>query len=414
MTKRVLFLMSDTGGGHRAAAEAIAEALHRKYGEQVEVELVDVFKSYSSFPWNYMPELYPWLINHGKSSWGMGYKFTNTRRRAKAISQGMYVTIEGRIKKMVREHPADVVVCVHSVLTHLVAHALNAAGDTRPPFVVVVTDLVSTHMFWYDLLAERTLAPTQPAYERGIAAGLSADKMRVTGLPVHPRFSEELPDKAETRQELGWDETLPVLLLVGGGEGMGPLYKTARAINSRKLKCQLAIITGRNKTLKAKLESSHWNQPTHIYGFVSDMPRLMSAADVLVSKAGPATICEACIAGLPMILYDAIPGQETGNVEYVVTNEAGVFAPSSREVADVARMWIAEGAVGLRWRSENARRLGRPNAVWEIAEEVWVQAQQPPVPTNRRSLLKDVAYTRERLLTSLEQTMGGADRLLRR
>jgi len=135
------------------------------------------------------------------------------------------------------------------------------------------------------------------------------------------------------------------------------------------------------------------------------MPRFMSAADVLVSKAGPSTICEACIAGLPMILYDAIPGQETGNVDYVVANEAGVFAPSPREVADAAQMWLAEGEKGLQRRSQNAHRLGRPNAVWEIAEEVWEYAHQPPVPTNRRNLLRDVA-SRSALLSSLEQSMG--------
>ena len=151
------------------------------------------------------------------------------------------------------------------------------------------------------------------------------------------------------------------------------------------------------------MKADHWNQPTHIYGFVNDMPRLMSAADVLVSKAGPATICEACIAGLPMILYDAIPGQETGNVEYVVDNDAGVFAPSPREVADAAQAWLAEGAAGLRQRSENARRIGRPNAVWEIAEEVWEYAHKPPVTTNRRNILKDVkeVVNRAGLLTSL-------------
>ncbi len=402
MTKRVLFLMSDTGGGHRAAAEAIAEALQRKYGEKVELELVDVFKSYSPFPWNYMPEFYPWLINHGKSSWGMGYKLSNTQRRAKAITRGMYLTIESRIKKMLREHPADVVVCVHSVLTHLAMQALFAR-ETRPQFVVVVTDLVSTHMFWYDRRADRTLVPTQPAFERGLEAGLRSNQMRVTGLPVHPRFAEGLPDKAEARRTLGWDADLPTLLLVGGGDGMGPLYKTARAINSRHLECQLVIITGRNKTLKDKLESARWNQPTHVYGFVNDMPRLMSAADVLVSKAGPATICEACIAGLPLILYDAIPGQETGNVEYVVDNHAGVFAPSAREVADTAQAWLAEGAAGLRRRSENALRIGRPNAAYEIADEVWEYAQKAPVPTNRRNIWKDVkdAANRTGLITTL-------------
>jgi 1,2-diacylglycerol 3-beta-galactosyltransferase len=267
--------------------------------------------------------------------------------------------------------------------------ALNA-GETRPPFVVVVTDLVSTHMFAYDHLADRTLVPTAPAFSRGLDAGLSADQMRVTGLPVHPRFSEGLADKTTARQMLGWDVHLPTLLLVGGGEGMGPLYQTARAINNRKQKCQLVIIAGRNKILKDKLEASRWNQPTHVYGFVNDMPRLMSAADVLVSKAGPSTICEACIAGLPMILYDAIPGQETGNVDYVVDNGAGVFAPSPREVADIAQAWLAEGAAGLARRSANSLNIGRPNAVWDIADEVWEYANKPPIATNRRNLWKDV------------------------
>ena len=403
MSKRILFLMSDTGGGHRAAAEAIAAALHMKYGEKVDIELVDVFKAYSPFPWNYMPELYPWLISHGKSSWGMGYKLSNTPQRAKVLSRGMYLTVEARMKKMMREHPADVIVSVHSLLTPLAMQALNTR-ETRPPFVGVITDLVSTHMFAYDRRADRTLVPTQPAYERGLEAGITPDKMRITGLPVHPRFTEGLPDKAEARQTLGWNATLPTLLVVGGGEGMGPLYKTVRAINSRRLKCQLIIIAGRNKLLQEKLESNHWNQPTKIYGFVNDMPRFMSAADVLISKAGPSTISEACIAGLPMILYDAIPGQETGNVDYVVANAAGVFTPSPHEVADAAQMWLAEGDKGLMRRSQNASRLGRPNAVWEIAEEVWEYAHKPPVATNRRNLLKDVT-SRSALLTSIEQSM---------
>jgi 1,2-diacylglycerol 3-beta-galactosyltransferase len=395
--------MSDTGGGHRAAAEAIAEALRRKYGDKVTVELVDVFKAYSPFPWNYMPEFYPWLINHSKSSWGMGYKLSNTPQRAKVLSRGMYVTVEGRIKRMLREHPADVVVSVHSLLTPLAMQALNAR-ETRPPFVVVITDLVSTHMFAYDRRADRTLVPTEPAYERGLDAEVSPEQMRITGLPVHPRFAEGLPEKAEARATLGWDATLPTLLAVGGGDGMGPLYKTVRAINARKLKCQLVIIAGRNKLLKDKLEQSRWNQPTHVYGFVNDMPRLMAAADVLVSKAGPSTICEACIAGLPMILYDAIPGQETGNVDYVVANKAGVFAPSPKEVADAAQLWLSEGAIGLRWRSENARMLGRPNAVYEIAEEVWEYAHKAPIPTNRRDLLRDLTQ-RSKLLAQIEMEL---------
>lgn len=387
--KRVLFIMSDTGGGHRAAAEAIRDALQIEYPRQLDIKLVDAFRGYSPFPFKYAPELYPIIVNNSKPSWSVSYKLSNTRRRARVLSRTMYVTIERGLKKMIRENPADVVVCVHSLLATPSMRALMQL-EKRPPFVTVVTDLVSTHMLWYDRRAERCLVPTEPAYQRGLEAGLTPDQMRITGLPVHPRFSNNLAEKHVARAELGWHQHLPTIMVIGGGEGMGPLYKTARAINDANLDCQIVIVSGRNKTLKTRLENADWQQPTHIYGFVTDMPKLMSAADILVTKAGPATISEACIAGLPMVLYDAIPGQETGNVDYVVQNNAGVFAPSPDEVAENLQRWLQEGIAGIKQRSENARGLGRPNAVWDIAQEIYDYAHTTPLATNRRTIWYDI------------------------
>ena len=389
MTNRVLILMSDTGGGHRAAAEAIREALYIQHNKAVDVELVDVFRDYSPPPWKYMPEFYPWWINRSKNSWGAGYNLSNTPRRAYILSNTMYPTIERGLKRMFREHPADVVVSVHSVITQPTMRALTHF-ERRPPFVVVVTDLVSTHHFWYDRRCERCLVPTQSAYERGLESGLEKIQLRTTGLPVHPRFVRSLKNKDEARQQLGWDPELPAVVLVGGGEGMGPIYKTAREINARHLKCQLIIIAGHNKQLKANLEAAHWNQPTIVYPFVKDMPSLMAAADILVTKAGPATITEAAIAGLPMILYDAIPGQETGNVEYVVDNNIGVFAPTPREVGQALQSWLSEGPAALKARSQRAHDLARPNAVFDIADEIWDYAHFGKITTNYRKLWKGI------------------------
>jgi 1,2-diacylglycerol 3-beta-galactosyltransferase len=387
--KQILFLMSDTGGGHRAAAEAIRDAMFLRYGQdQLDVTLVDAFR-HSLFPLNYMPEFYPWIVNHSKTSWGTGYRLTNTRRRALVLSRSMSLTSGPLLRRMVKQNPADVVVCVHSIVARPVLDVYLTLEE-RPPFVTVVTDLVTTHMFWYDQRADRCLVPTQAAFERGLESGLDPEQMRVTGLPVHPKFTNLRDDIAAVRHELGWDPDLPVVMLIGGGEGMGPLYEMTRAINDRSLPCQLVIVAGRNKVLKERLQGSAWNQPTHVYGFVTDMPRLMVAADILVTKAGPATICEACIAGLPLILSDAIPGQETGNVNYVVQNNAGVYAPSPGAVADSVSQWLAEGEQGLRQRAENAHRLARPNAVWEIADEIWHYAQQPKIPNHRRRLLGEL------------------------
>ncbi len=382
--KHILFLMSDTGGGHRAAAEAIRDALYIRYGEDnISAVLVDVFKQYTNFPLKYQPELYPIWVNRGKSSWGMGYKLSNTRRSAALLSRGMYLTNSGKLRRMVKQHPADVVVCVHSVIARPSLRAYMSY-EQRPPFITVVTDLVSTHVFWYDRRVDRCLVPTQAAYDRGLKYGLKPEQMRITGLPVHPHFTQQLTDKATARAQLGWSADLPTILMVAGGEGMGPIYETARAINERRLNCQLVIIAGKNKPLKAKLDKASWHQTTHIYPFVRNMPQMMAAADILVTKAGPATISEACIAGLPMILSDAIPGQEDGNVQLVVESGAGVYAPKPEEVAQAVAEWLDEGIAGLQKRAENARKIAHPNAVWDIADEVWSYAHQGPIATGKR------------------------------
>ncbi len=391
--KRIVFIMSDTGGGHRASAEAIREAISEKH--EARFELVDLFKNYSPYPLNQMPAWYPTMVAKGRTSYGMTYKLSNTHNRARAYSRLMYLTMENRMRQMIREHPADVYVSVHSVLTRVTGHALSAQA-MRPPFMVVVTDLVSTHMLWYDRRADRTLVPTTAAYERGLRAGIPPEKMRNTGLPVNPRFMRNLPEKRTARETLGWEQDKPAILIVGGGEGMGPLYETARAINARRLDCQIAVIAGKNTALKAQLEASEWNQPTHIYGFVTDMPRVMAASDIVATKAGPSTICEAAIAGVPVILYDYIPGQEDGNVSHVVDNHAGVFAPTSEEVAAAVEAWLANGGVLLREYVAGARAIARPNAVYEIADEVWAQAQQPFVPKVRPSLFSP-AQLKDRL-----------------
>ena len=387
--KRVLFLMSDTGGGHRAAAEAVRDAMHTRYGSgAVAVEIVDVYKK-CLFPLNYMPEFYPWWVNNIKVTWGVGFALTNTHPSASVVANWIYLINRQRLRQMILDHPADVVVSVHSVITRPTLSAFMTLPE-RPPFVTVVTDLVSTPAFWYDKRTDKCFVPTHAAHQRGLACGMQPDQMDVVGLPVHPQFNVGLREKSTARRELGWDSDLPVVMLVAGGDGMGPLFETTRAINDRKLPCQLVVVAGRNHLLKAKLEAARWNQPIHIYGFVTDMPRKMSAADILVTKAGPATICEACLAGLPMILSGAIPGQETGNVDFVIQNDAGVFAPSPEKVAQAVTTWLAEGPEGLQRRAENARRLSRPNAVWEIAETVWEYAHHPPIVNRRRSLLTEL------------------------
>jgi 1,2-diacylglycerol 3-beta-galactosyltransferase len=193
--------------------------------------------------------------------------------------------------------------------------------------------------------------------------------LKIIGLPVADRFCKPVGEKKAIKEELGWPKDKVVILLIGGGEGMGPLEEIAKKINDSNLDVALVVITGRNKKLKEKLENTKWSIPVHIYGFVKNMPDFMRASDILLTKAGPGTISEALIAGLPIILYHRISGQEEGNVSYVIDEGAGVWAPEIDDIIETLRFWI-ENPSKRQEAVDNAKRLARPNASREIAREI--------------------------------------------
>jgi 1,2-diacylglycerol 3-beta-galactosyltransferase len=361
-TPRILFLFSDTGGGHRSAAEAIIEALHLEYGEAVHTEMIDIFKESAPLPLNYIPEWYPQMVRVPEI-WGLGFRLSDGRRRARLITSSTWPYVRRRVKDMVSRHPSDLIVSVHPLANTPVLHAL---GKHRPPYITMVTDLVSTHALWYDRRTDLCLVPTEKARQRALENRLKPNQVRVVGLPVADRFCQPPGDKHKLRQALGWPLDLPMLLLVGGGEGMGPLERIARLLGIAEFPAGLAVITGRNQKLKERLEAATWPDHTYIYGFVRNMPEMMEAADILLTKAGPGTISEALNANLPMILYSRLPGQEDGNINYVVDEGAGIWAPRLEQTLAGLRTWL-ESPELLKNASQACRRLARPRAAREIA-----------------------------------------------
>ena len=368
---RILVLFSDTGGGHRSAAEAVVEALEDTHSGQFEMDMVDVFIAYAPYPLNRMPKWYPRLVRWPRA-WELGYKASNGHSRARAITATFWPWVRNAARQLVREHPADLVVNFHPLFN---APVLRALGKRHPPFVTQVTDLVSTHALWYHRRSELCLVPTEEARERGLRCGLAPERIRVVGLPVSRRFCAPPGDRTELRRELGWKQEGVTVLVVGGGEGMGPIFSTARAIAECKENCNLVVVAGRNAKLRARLEAVEWEVPTRVYGFVTEMPALMRAADILVTKAGPGTISEALNAGLPLVLYSRLPGQEEGNVQYVEGEGAGVWAPGPQKAAQAVARWI-NSPEELARTAEACRRIARPNAAVDAAEAVWQMLPQ--------------------------------------
>ncbi|HJQ15135.1 MAG TPA: glycosyltransferase, partial [Anaerolineales bacterium] len=361
----IVFYFSDTGGGHRSAAEAIIEAIHLEYQNQVTTEMVDFFKTYAPRPFNRAAEMYPYMVK-APHLWGASFHATDGRARARAITTTMWPIARQAARSLVQKHPADLIVTVHPFAN---SFALRALGKDRPPFINVVTDMVTTHALWYDNRADLILVPTETARLRAIKYNMSPEKVKVVGLPVADRYCQSTGSKAMLREKMGWPLYKPIVLLVGGGEGMGPLAKTAQAIDQSGLDVALMIVCGRNQRLKASLEECQWENPTWIYGFTREMPDLMRASDFIVTKAGPGTIAEALNAELPIILYSKLPGQEDGNVTFVEEEGAGVWAPNPQEVVRTLTRWISRPAE-RQTVVENCRRAGKPEAARTIAHMI--------------------------------------------
>jgi 1,2-diacylglycerol 3-beta-galactosyltransferase len=210
--------------------------------------------------------------------------------------------------------------------------------------------------------------PTEFAKALYLKRGMNPECVHVLGMPIDPKFTLPVESKQELQRKLGLEPGIPVVLLVGGGEGAMGLRSAVHAISQARLPVQLLIITGHNKRLYVQLQRtrSSFHVPAKVFGFVQNMPEMMHASDVIVTKAGPGTICEALACNLPIILSGYVPGQEEGNVTYVVENHVGVLAYDSVELINMLRRLIKPGSQMLLLEQENARRVSRPQASFDI------------------------------------------------
>ncbi|OAY31512.1 monogalactosyldiacylglycerol synthase 2, chloroplastic [Manihot esculenta] len=382
-TKNVLILMSDTGGGHRASAEAIRDAFKLEYGDEYRVIVKDVWKEYTGWPLNDMERQYKFMVKHVQL-WKFAFHGTSPRWIHSCYLAAMAAYYAKEVEAGLMEYKPDIIISVHPMMQHIPLWVLKWQGlQKKVIFVTVITDLNSCHRTWFHPGVSRCYCPSKEVAKRASLDGLEDSQIRVFGLPIRPSFARAVLSKDELREELQMDPNLPAVLLMGGGEGMGPVRKTAEALGESLVNKefdkpigQLIIICGRNKVLKSTLESMDWKIPIKVRGFETQMEKWMAACDCIITKAGPGTIAEALIRGLPIVLNDYIPGQEKGNVPYVVDNGAGVFTRSPKETARIVTEWFSTKTDEHKRMSENALKLAQPEAVFDIVRDLHNLAQE--------------------------------------
>lgn len=374
----ILILMSDTGGGHRASAQALQAGFSQHFGDRFQVGIVDLWMGHTPFPLNQIPKSYSFLATRAPWAWKFIWRTGERPRAAHLVQATATRYAHRRVAALFRTHQPDLIVSVHPLLQTISLSVLAEIG-WRGPFVTVITDLASVHPTWFHPQVDRCFVASQEGYNRGIAAGMRPDQLRVYGLPIRPVFAQAPRARSVLRQELGMDGELPAVLVVGGGEGMGPVGQIARRVaqalaagekHAGRPAGQMVVVCGRNRKLKAELDAHAWPIPVRINGFVDNMPDWMAACDCIVTKAGPGTIAESLVRGLPILLSGFIPGQEEGNVPFVVENGAGAFSSDPVEIGRIVARWFGPERERLAEMAVRAKEMGNPYATRQIVEEI--------------------------------------------
>jgi hypothetical protein len=259
--------------------------------------------------------------------------------------------------------------------------------------MTVVTDLGAVHATWFAQSDDCCAVSSELARSKAIRYGADPQRLHVTGIPIHPDFGTPRAAPPALRRELGLRTDLLTVLLLGGGAGIGRLETYAYALEQAGLAVQLLVVAGRNVALAEQLRARPWSIPVQVFEFVP-LADLMHAADVVATKAGGLSVSEALAAGRPVLIHGAIPGQEEGNLRYIIEHDAGCWvADPPALVAQVAR-WLAHPEEMQR-TAEAARRAGSPYAARDVAQLAWDLVEAGPTVNRANSAAQAVRQFQE-------------------
>ncbi len=395
MGKRVLILSASVGSGHVKAADALARAMRRR--PDVEEVLSDdsldhtnvlhkqLYSTLYAKLSALLPEFLGWWYESSDDPW-----VSDKSRLALDIPQAL------PLMNLVKEFQPDIILCTHfmpaGVLSWLIG---NGRLDAR--LGVVVTDF-HFHAFWITRAFDWYFVAQEEDKIHMEALGLPGDRIEVTGIPVDEAFEEPV-DPAAVLGRHGLNPDRPTLLVAGGALGLSPATAVVRQLLQVDRDFQAIVVCGKNDELRAEVSQLVQDRAEdfRVFGYTKEMPDLMGAATLLLSKPGGLTTAEALARGLPMVILDPIGGQEERNSDVLLEAGAAVKCTEVTVVAHKLRR-LLDDPERVRVMSENAKALGRPRAARDIAR---IALETPP----RRPVI--ISKLREKALRKKIATESG-------
>ncbi len=368
--KKFLFLSANVGAGHSAAAEAVIQAL-KSLEPDSESRIVNSYYYASAFVGKMVEDGYIQMVKFIPQLYGLLYERRERAGTISGLKNWAIHTSAENFMHLVDEYRPDVIVCTHAFSCG-VSSVLKEQMGLRIPVVGVVTDFV-VHPFWiYNNLDLYTVATCEIA-EHLSSKGVAPEKVEVTGIPIDPRFGNS-QDVSALKKRLGLKEEMPILLVMGGGIGMGPVNRIMKALKKITIPMYAVIVAGKNNHLLKRLNEDMkklTQSPVNVrvLGYINNVYDYMKAADILVTKPGGLTSSEALAVQLPMIIVRPIPGQELRNTRYLLGQRVAVRVSDENNLAETIET-LLNNPSRLNQMRVKARPLGQPEAAMKVARRV--------------------------------------------
>ena len=378
---KILILSSDTGGGHRSAAAAIVAGIQNFVeGESYAIRVVRAIEESHDLTAR-LVRLYNWILCN-RQNW-MKYFYWIVNWFRPETREFFHKRCIGYVSDLFERWCPQIVVSVHPLTQHIFARVLRELKlADRVPLVSVVTD--PCYGFWKGWACDDVtlyLVASEEARQQLIDYGVSPAKIKISGMPVHPKFSYPGEEAAQAaRRALGLDPEKFTVFVNAGWAGGGNILQIFRELVRGELDVQAIFLAGKNEDLRAHAESlaAEAPFPIKVIGYSDEVEKLMSAANVMISKLGGLTTFEAFACRVPIIadvITKPMP-QEAGAATLIENRGAGVLLKRSSDVVPVVRRMLEDE---IHYSSLRAATIGlaAPNSTRQIVEEITALIHQP-------------------------------------
>ncbi|OCN01793.1 MGDG synthase family glycosyltransferase [Caproicibacter fermentans] len=337
---KLLILTAATGGGHIRASRAI-QAYISKNSAGSEVVVVDALKSISSVLNKTVCDGYHFLATKTPKVFGQLYRKTNEESLLSTLVSRFSGAFSLKLVPLLERERPDVIISTHPFATEMISH-LKWAGAVTAPLICLMTDY-GPHRAWVADHVDAYVVANGDMISEMEAMGVPKEKIYPFGIPVENVFFTA-GDRPAFLKKIGLDPYLPTILIMAGSFGVTNILKIYRQIVRLEQNFQMIVITGRNERLYEEIAKliPDSPKPTKLVFFTNEVENYMHAADLLITKPGGLTVSEALACGIPLAVFDAIPGQEEDNANFLLTHNMAVKLENGQDCGETIRSLLAD------------------------------------------------------------------------